>query len=76
MTTEEVVETLEANHDLKFDKDRYTLKKYKKRYFRILNNILQISDTDFDRWANSVDSEIDFSRMKSKRFLRDFACSL
>jgi hypothetical protein len=68
MTTEEVVETLEANHDLKFDKSDYTLKTYKSRHFRIIGNILHISDTDFDRWANSVESEIDFSRMKSKRF--------
>lgn len=70
MTTEEAKQSLIENYNLVFD-DYYTLEKFKDRHFRFIGQFLQISDTDFDRWANSVEYELDYSRMKEKRFLRE-----
>ena len=72
MTKEEAQQSLVENYNLVFDDGYYyTQKKYKNRHFRFVGQFLEISDTDFDRWANSVEYEIDYSRMKEKRFLRE-----
>lgn len=72
MTQEEAIEALEEYTAILFDKWGYSTEKYKGRYLRFVGQFLEISDNNFDRWANSVEYEIDYSRMKKKRFLRDF----
>lgn len=71
MTTEEAKQSLIENYNLVFDDYNYTFEKFQNRHFRFTGQFLQISDTDFDRWANSVEYELDYSRMKEKRFLRE-----
>tara|TARA_R110001599_G_scaffold64929_2_gene183077 strand:+ start:736 stop:969 length:234 start_codon:yes stop_codon:yes gene_type:complete len=71
MKTEELEEVMKEHHGLEFEYSCST-REYRGRQYRILGQFLQISDKEFDRWANSIDEEIDFSRMREKRFLRDF----
>ena len=72
MKKQEVINALYEAHGIEFEDEYSTSVKFRGRLYRVFDQSLDISDKDFDRWANSSENEIEFTRMKTKRFLRDF----
>lgn len=71
MTDTDVREALFEEFGIEMTDYFYTENKYNSRHLRILGQMIEISDQNFDRWANSVECELDYSRMKRKRFIRE-----
>lgn len=75
METDELIKILNDEYDIEFEGSYCTTKKFRNRHLRIFEkqSVLEISDKDFDRWANSVDSEIEYGRLHStKKFVKRF----
>lgn len=75
MKYEEVIAVLEENRDIMFDEYGYSNRRYLKRWIRVLTNgDLEIAETSktFDRWANSREFVIEYTRIKPKKLLKLF----
>ena len=74
MEIKEAIEILTQNRDITFSNWGYSENRYNGRWVRFVGQFLQVSEhkSTFDRWANSLEFELDIMRIKPKRLLREF----
>lgn len=70
MKRQEVEDVLKLEYGIEFEYD-CSKKAFKGRWLRFVGQNLQISDLNFDRWANSLYFEFDYSRMKYKGLINE-----